>query len=67
MKKIISFLYIKAEKESKNKPKSSLSGIISQIVILDIVFSLDSVITAVGLTDNQWIIITAVICSLLQS
>jgi predicted tellurium resistance membrane protein TerC len=49
--------------ESKNKPKSSLSGIISQIVILDIVFSLDSVITAVGLTDNQWIIITAVICS----
>ena len=49
--------------ESKNKPKSSLSGIISQIIILDIVFSLDSVITAVGLTDNQWIIITAVICS----
>jgi len=49
--------------ESKNKPKSSLSGIISQIIILDIVFSLDSVITAVGLTDNQWIIIIAVICS----
>jgi predicted tellurium resistance membrane protein TerC len=49
--------------ESKNKPKSNLSGIISQIIILDIVFSLDSVITAVGLTDNQWIIITAVICS----
>ena len=48
---------------SKNKPKSSLSGIISQIIILDIVFSLDSVITAVGLTDNQWIIIIAVICS----
>jgi predicted tellurium resistance membrane protein TerC len=49
--------------ETKNKAKASLGGIIFQIVILDIVFSLDSVITAVGLTDNQWIIITAVLAS----
>ena len=49
--------------ETKNKAKASLGGIIFQIVILDIVFSLDSVITAVGLTDNQWIIITAVLSS----
>lgn len=49
--------------ETKNKAKASLGGIIFQIVILDIVFSLDSVITAVGLTDNQWIIITAVLFS----
>ena len=43
--------------------KNSFSGIITQIVILDIVFSVDSVITAVGLTDKVWIIITAVIVS----
>ena len=49
--------------ETKNKAKASLGGIIFQIVILDIVFSLDSVITAVGLTNNQWIIITAVLSS----
>jgi predicted tellurium resistance membrane protein TerC len=49
--------------ETKNKAKASLGGIIFQIVILDIVFSLDSVITAVGLTDNHWIIITAVLSS----
>ena len=49
--------------ESKNQAKASLGGIIFQIVILDIVFSLDSVITAVGLTNNKWIIITAVLCS----
>ncbi len=49
--------------ESKKKVSSSLGGVIAQIVILDVVFSLDSVITAVGLTDNRWIIITAVICS----
>ncbi len=38
-------------------------AVISQIVLLDIVFSVDSVITAVGLTDQIWIIITAVIVS----
>ena len=40
-------------------------GIISQIVLLDIVFSIDSVITAIGLTDKVWIIITSVITSFL--
>ena len=40
-------------------------GIISQITLLDIVFSIDSVITAIGLTDEIWIIITAVIASFL--
>ena len=43
--------------------KISFFGIVSQIVILDIVFSLDSVITAVGLTDNKWVIIIAVLFS----
>ena len=37
--------------------------IISQIVLLDIVFSIDSVITAIGLTDIIWVIITSVIVS----
>ncbi len=40
-------------------------GIISQIVLLDIVFSIDSVITAIGLTDKIWIIIASVITSFL--
>jgi predicted tellurium resistance membrane protein TerC len=40
-------------------------SIISQIVLLDIVFSIDSVITAIGLTDKVWIIITSVITSFL--
>jgi predicted tellurium resistance membrane protein TerC len=42
---------------------SSYAAVISQIVLLDIVFSIDSVITAVGLTSQLWIIITAVILS----
>jgi predicted tellurium resistance membrane protein TerC len=43
--------------------KSGFVAVISQIVLLDIVFSIDSVITAIGLTDQIWVIIGAVILS----
>ena len=51
--------------EGNRNAKKSFFGVVSQIVILDIVFSLDSVITAVGLTDNKWVIIVAVLFSFL--
>ena len=41
--------------------RPSFSAVITQIMLLDIVFSLDSVITAVGMTDHTAIMITAVI------
>ncbi len=41
----------------------TFSSAITQIVLMDIVFSIDSVITAVGLTDELWIIVSAVILS----
>ena len=47
----------------EQKAKSSFFGVVLQILILDVVFSLDSVITAVGLTDNKWVIIVAVLFS----
>jgi predicted tellurium resistance membrane protein TerC len=50
---------------STGKRYGSFFSIITQIVILDIVFSIDSVITAIGLTDKIWIIISAVILSFL--
>ena len=34
-------------------------------MLLDIVFSLDSVITAVGMVDNVWIMIAAVVVSII--
>jgi len=52
-----------SEHHSKSPAKESFTAVIVQIVILDIVFSLDSVITAVGLTNSRWVIITAVLCS----
>ncbi len=39
----------------------SFASVITQILILDIVFSLDSVITAVGMVSQLWIMITAVV------
>ena len=39
----------------------SFAAVIGQIMVLDIVFSLDSVITAVGMADDLWVMITAVI------
>ncbi len=42
---------------------SGLATIIIQIVLLDLVFSIDSVITAIGLTDQLWIIIGSVVIS----
>jgi predicted tellurium resistance membrane protein TerC len=42
------------------KEKISFASAIAQILAIDLVFSLDSVITAVGMTDNLGIMVTAV-------
>jgi predicted tellurium resistance membrane protein TerC len=40
---------------------SSFTAVIIQIVLVDIIFSLDSVITAVGISNQLWVMITAII------
>jgi len=52
-----------AEDGSDKQTVGAFSSIITQIVLLDIVFSIDSVITAVGLTQQMWIIVSAVVLS----
>ena len=49
------------EEEGKVGKASSFASVITQIAILDIVFSLDSVITAVGMVEQIWIMILAVV------
>lgn len=49
------------EDRRKVKVAPSFSSVILQIATLDIVFSLDSVITAVGMANQLWVMITAVI------
>jgi len=44
--------------------KSNVTGIIVQIILLDIIFSFDSILTAVGLTEHVIIMIIAVVLSI---
>ncbi len=46
------------------KSYTTISSAILQIVIIDFVFSFDSIITAVGLTDNLGVMIAAVVVSM---
>ena len=46
-------------------PAASFAGVIVQILLLDIVFSLDSVITAVGMVDQLLVMIAAVTVAVL--
>lgn len=39
----------------------SFTGVLVQIAVLDIIFSLDSVITAIGMAEHIWVMIVAVI------
>jgi predicted tellurium resistance membrane protein TerC len=53
------------EGAGSKKVYSSFASVIVQITLLDIVFSLDSVITAVGMVNNLWIMISAVVISII--
>jgi predicted tellurium resistance membrane protein TerC len=53
------------ESHGEAAARATFAGVIAQILLLDIVFSLDSVITAVGLVDQIQVMIAAVIISVL--
>jgi len=53
------------EGEASAKTASSFASVLVQIALLDIVFSLDSVITAVGMVDQVSVMILAVIVSVI--
>lgn len=52
-----------AETEKTSKARAALGAILVQIAILDIVFSLDSVITAVGMVEHITVMVAAVLIS----
>lgn len=52
------------EEESASRKKYTLRSAIVQILLLDLVFSLDSIITAVGLVDQVYIIVIAIVISM---
>jgi len=71
------FLLVKATHEIHNetegapedkgpKVRSATFGmIVTQIAVIDIIFSLDSVITAVGMADTLWVMVVAVVIAMI--
>ncbi|MES2681492.1 MAG: TerC family protein [Bacteroidota bacterium] len=65
------FLIFKSTKEIYHKteggdtkettPRGTFGKLLSEIIVLDLVFSIDSIITAVGMVQELWIMYTAVI------
>jgi predicted tellurium resistance membrane protein TerC len=54
-----------AGSQSKERKAVSFGAVIVQIVLLDIVFSLDSVITAIGMADHLPVMVAAVVIAVL--
>jgi predicted tellurium resistance membrane protein TerC len=53
------------EGEVSTKTAATFGAVVTQIVLLDIVFSIDSVLTAVGMADEIWVMIAAVVIAVL--
>ncbi len=53
---------LEGEEHAQNvRAVSSFASVIAQILLLDIVFSLDSVLTAIGMSNNLGVMVTAVV------
>jgi predicted tellurium resistance membrane protein TerC len=49
------------EQEETADGRTGFTGVVAQIMVLDVVFSLDSVITAVGMANTLWVMAAAII------
>jgi len=49
------------DEHASPKAKSSFGAVLAQIIIIDLVFSLDSVISAVGMARDLWVMIVAML------
>ena len=61
-------MHVRLESEAQHRETrggASFASVIAQILILDVVFSLDSVITAVGMVDELVIMVSAVVLAVL--
>ena len=45
----------------KAKATATFASVIAQIILIDLVFSLDSVVTAVGISGNLWVMVPAIL------
>jgi predicted tellurium resistance membrane protein TerC len=57
---------VEGREEDDERPTAAVAGmgaVVAQIAVIDIVFSLDSVITAVGMADQLWVMVVAVVAA----
>jgi predicted tellurium resistance membrane protein TerC len=54
-----------AHEERKVKAVASFWWVVAQITLIDMVFALDSVITAVGMARQLWVMVTAIVLAML--
>ena len=54
---------MEGEEEEERRVASTFAGILTQIIIIDLVFSLDSIITAVGMVNEIPVMVAAVVTS----
>ncbi|WP_026381068.1 TerC family protein [Afifella pfennigii] len=70
------FLLVKATKEIHNeieheeagltrKATASFAGVIAQVVVIDMVFSVDSIITAIGMAEHVEVMVAAVVVAMI--
>lgn len=50
---------------AENKKPATFKAIITQIILIDMVFSIDGIVTAIGMANNFFIMMTAVIISMI--
>jgi len=62
-------IYHKTEISKEDAPvvpaKASFNRLLSEVILLDLVFSIDSIITAVGMVNELWVMYTAVVVTVL--
>jgi predicted tellurium resistance membrane protein TerC len=56
---------LEGEHHDGAKAAATFASVITQVMLLDLVFSLDSVITAIGMADEIWVMATAVVLAVM--
>jgi len=56
---------LEGEAHGTTRTAASFASVIGQVMLLDLVFSLDSVITAIGMADDLWVMMVAVVLAVL--
>jgi predicted tellurium resistance membrane protein TerC len=58
---------VEGDEEDKGPGRTGVTfvAVIAQIAVIDVIFSLDSVITAVGMADRLWVMVVAVVAAVM--